>query len=292
MSWFSKNLYTWTTVFLLVGSLYVISCSRNKEKPLRADHRQPENIALKTDEEEVKYFFVGGEYDISIKNLSDYENNWYDEDNLVTIDPYDLEDWNIVDPEGNLVYAEDLFEVVNTEDGPMFKKTRDMTGYKLINEVYRLGRSHKLYCPKVDTDDKLEDLIFDDKLLVRLYDKNNKIISENKMRRAKSYDNFSYNFAPKIKPEGTTEVWLLGMLKLPPKSERDSLKYRVVRLDESGNPKPYLISDREPNEYYHWEESLESYSEYSTWNYHEKSGCYTKSYFPQINCPPDFLCSY
>ena len=69
----------------------------------------------------------------------------------------------------------------------------------------------------------------------------------------------------------------IGMLNLPQKNQREGLKYRVLRLEKNGKPKPYLYPEayKYPLKYYLIEEPLPPYSEYKNWRYAKKSCCYS-----------------
>ncbi len=238
------------------------------------------DIKKRASEEEIKYFFPGGRYEIYITYLTNYENM----DDY--IDPENIKDMNIVDLEGRLADREDIFERVETEDGQMFKRKTNIEGYKLIREAYWIGRSSTSYCTKVRPDILLKHLILDDNFVSRLYDKNDKVISEYQMRNSEIFP-IDYTYTPTtvrntIKPQGWTRAWLSGMLELPPKDQREGLTYRVVRLDSNRQPKLYFWNLKlgKPSQRYLWEEPLPPYSEYKNWDYYEdekNEGCYTKS---------------
>ena len=274
-------------LYLLIsalGGLCFFSCNENtspkefsKNDQLSISKDEPTRKAA---EEEINYFFIAGKYDINIEDLSSYED-LYDH-----IDPDNIKTMNIVDTEGNLVNREDIFEVIKTEDGPMFKRKVNIEGYKLIEENY-YGANSKSYCVKLQPDSVLENLIFDDNLFVKLYDKDNEIISESIIRNSyvlpvEKYLKDPSSVQHKIKPKGTTEAVLKGVLKLSPKGQREGLKYRIIRLDANGNPRPFLWSFGKPYDFHVWEEPIEPFSEYKNWDYFENEYniCYVKSYLP------------
>jgi len=88
----------------------------------------------------------------------------------------------------------------------------------------------------------------------------------------------------------SSDASLIGMLELPPKGQREGLKYRVVRLDSNGNPRPYLKRGVEkPYQYYLWEEPLPIYSEYENWGHVEGGDCYSYSAYPGNSLREDVL---
>ena len=284
MKLYSKNIFC--LLIFSFGSLYLLSCNKNVSPKQFTENTQlsiSEDVPIKkASEEEIKYFIPRGSYDINIEDLSSYEGG--DDD---YINPNEIKTMGIVDLKGNLVDKEDIFETVKTEDGLMLKRKINIEGYKLIGESYQPGAGSKSYCTKVHSNVLLKNLIFDDNLFVKLYDKNNKVISENIVRNSyvlpiEKYLKDPSSVQHKIKPKGRTEAVLAGVLKLPPKEQRVGLKYFIIRLDTNGKPKPFLWSLGKPYELHLWEESLEPYSEYKNWDYHENeySACYFKSYFP------------
>jgi len=269
-----KNMFHLFIFLQLWGSLHLLFYNRSAlGKNLNLPHREfahGEDTEKKATEEEIKYFFPGGSYSIYITNLTDYEGN----DDYIT--PEDIESMNIVNSKGNLVDAKDIFETVETENGLMFKRKKNIEGYKLIKESYKPGYTSQSYC--INATPQPENLILDNNFIVRLYDKNDRIISEYRLRDYTALD--SSTTRNKIKSQGSTEAnWLYGILELPPKDQKEGLKYRVVRLDSRGKPKLYLwdLNLGKPYQYYLWEESLPPYSEYKNWEYSEESGCYVKS---------------
>ena len=90
-------------------------------------------------------------------------------------------------------------------------------------------------------------------------------------------------YQKKIGDSGVYAPSLIGMLKLPKKSKRKGLKYRVLRLDENGNPKPYLYEGayKYSFQYYLYEDPLPPYSEYKYWNYSKETGCYSQALYPE-----------
>ena len=134
----------------------------------------------------------------------------------------------------------------------------------------------KQYCKKPRPVVLPEDLILDDNFVVRLYDKTGKVISEYKMRNYLAFEDYKKDpKAAQKKLTDSTDASLIGLLTLPPKSQTEGLRYRVVRLDKEGNPSPYLEEGVKTYKDYIWEEELPPYSEYKTWSYNKWTGCYT-----------------
>ena len=156
----------------------------------------------------------------------------------------------------------------------------------MIEEFYRPGVFKiKFYCKKIQPENIPEDLILDDNFIVRLYDKNDKVIDEYKMRNRANMETYKTNpeiYQKKIGRLGVSSASLIGMLKLPPKNQREGLKYHVLRLDEEGRPKPYFYQGayKYPLQYYLFEAPLPPYSEYKNWGYSEETDCYIPFYDP------------
>ena len=286
MKLYFKNILYFLIVAL--GGLSLFSCNKSVSPKEFSKNNQIillpsiEDVPIKkATEEEIKYFITAGRYEINIEDLSSYEDRY---DNY--IDPDEIKTMGIVDTKGNLVNREDIFDTVKTEDGLMFKRKINIEGYKAIKENY-YGADSKSYCAKTHSKLMLENLIFDDSLFAKLYDKNNKIISENIIRNSYVFPIEKYLKDPssvqhKIKPEGWTDTVLRGVLKLPPKGQREGLKYRIIRLDANGKPKSFLWRLGKPYNLHAWEEPIEPFSEYKNWDYFENeyNSCYVKSYLP------------
>ena len=290
-SLFSKNIIYLFIFFLVWSSLYFLSCKKDTIKRALPEH--PEHtedlgdMQNRAKEEEIKYFLPIGKYFISVEHLDieDYLPDGY------LISPKEIKEEDIiVDSKGEIVDVKSLLksaEKVVVDGAPMLKIKTDIEEYGVIEEGYHivggLSSSRKYYCTKKQAEALPEDLILDDNFVVRLYDKNDKVISEYKMRNEVSL--IDYKKDPlaaqnKLYYSGNTDAILIGMLELPPKGQREGLKYRVLQLDSKGKPKPYLYEGaKKPYQYYLWEEALVPYSEYKNWYYSEESGCYLYSQF-------------
>ncbi|MCZ0931592.1 MAG: hypothetical protein OXJ52_00340 [Oligoflexia bacterium] len=304
MSLFKKAL--WVFVLASGSFLCLLSCQRRstpyKIYYLDAEKRHIDysrvpkgDLKNRPKEEEIKYFFPTGSYSLDIDEL-DYEelpdisydrdyDDGYDYINRYTVE----EGWNIMDLKGNLLSELDMrnrFERVEVKDVVYYRTKTNIEGYQTINESYTLGAvkiTH--YCTKIKPIAVPEDLILDDNFIVRLYDKNDEIIDEYKMRNfvaVEDYKRDPVGSQNKITDSGT-DAWLIGMLKLPPRSKRKGLKYRVLRLDKNGNPKPHLYEGayKHPYQYYLYEDPLPPYSEYKYWYYNSSSGCYSRVLRPE-----------
>ena len=244
-------------------------------------------------EEEIKYFFPTGSYDLNINDLNYWElfDIDYDKD---YDDGYDYiysriieKGSNIMDLKGNILSALDIrnrFEMVEAEDVMYYRTRTNIEGYQTINESYTLGAvkvTH--YCTKKLPTAISEDLILDNNFIIRLYDKNDKIIDEHKMRNFVADEDYKKDPASYKITDSGTDAWLMGMLKLPSKGQREGLKYRVLRLDKNGKPKPYLYQGayKYPYQYYLHEAPLPPYSEYKYWYYNSSSGCYSEVLYPE-----------
>ena len=245
-------------------------------------------------EEEINYFFTTGSYRLSIKYLEthieyidDHVEDWdkypdYPKGFEGYIDPEDLERRNVVDKKGAIVDIRPFLKLVKTEYGPLFTgiKNINIEEYETIKEYYSIEATfyHKFYCKKKAPRAIPEDLIFDDNLVIRLYDKNDKIIDEYKMRNEVNIEDYKRDPISKQNKmsAGGGYARLIGMLKLPPKNKRKGLKYRVLRLDKEGKPLVYYRppEKNKPHQYYLHEETLPPYSEYKYWLY-GSVGCYT-----------------
>ena len=283
MSLFFKRVFY--LVLLFFSALVFISCEKNvtsKQASLKPG-KLAEETQRKATEEEIQYFLPGGRYYLSISRLysrfEDYINSeWYIREEDIG------KDIKVINREGNVVDLWSQLELVEIEGDPYFKTSVNIEGYKTIDESYGPSLEPTRFCTGTRPKVLPEKLILDDNFLARLYDKNGKVISEYKMRNdaVRPTDYSKYPLAPRntIKSHGFTEAWVFGMLKLPPKGQRKGLKYRIVRLDKNGNPRPYLYEGaKEPYQYYLREEVLPPYSEYKNWSYYEdeKTGvsCYT-----------------
>ena len=286
-SLFSKNIIYLFIFFLVWSSLYFLSCRRNTIK-----WELPEYIEVLGDmqnrakEEEIKYFFPIGWYILYMEELyiEDYLPDGY------LISPKEIKEEDIiVDSKEEIVDVKSLLESaekVVVDGAPMLKIKTDIEEYGAIEESYHIegvvSSSRKYYCTKKQAEALPEDLILDDNFVVRLYDKNDKVISEYKMRN--EVHPIDYKKDPlaaqnKLEYSVNTHANLIGMLELPPKGQREGLKYLVVRLDSKGKPKPYLYKGaKKPYQYYLWEEALVPYSEYKNWKYSKELGCYIYSH--------------
>ena len=278
------KIFLWLIVFG-AGSLLSLSSCENKSQKNKTPIANNKN--QKPTEEEIKYFFPTGHYDLDIEQLGyQEETEGY---NYIFTD--DLENKNIIDPKGNLLSLVDiknLFQISTIEgefaeeyEGELFYKTKiDPYKYYIIEEVYNLGFAEtKFFCKNQKPEALPKDLILDDNFIVRLYNKNNKVLDQHKMRNDSHFESYKEKpelYQKKITYEGVGIAHLIGMLKLPPKNKREGLKYRVLRLDKNGKAKPYLYPEayKYPLQYYLWEESLPPYSEYKNWDYDKESGCY------------------
>lgn len=243
---------------ILIKVTCLISCST----------RDKASTEIKPSEEKIKYVFPVGRYQIDIINLVDYKKSHEDADGY--IEPWKINKEKIVDANGNITNIMDIVTVVETQHmGTMFQFNRNIEGYKIVRKAYDVRNIDEFYCTKVQPETIPEDLIFDNSLIVRLYDKNNNVISENPMRKNIDFEDYKKNPQKyKIKPYGSTQdVFLIGMLELPPKEQRQGLKYRVVNL-----------SSREEES--HLEKELTPYSVYNRFNFFQESGCYSHSRNP------------
>ena len=253
-------------------------------------------------EEEIKYFLPTGSYDLRISALSSsssssssssvdaYETGYDRTESYSYVYPEDLEGQNVIDPKGNILSELDkkqLFEKV-VFYGDLFYKTKiDPNKYNIIDEWYTLGAVESMfYCKEVQLEVFPEDIILDDNFRVRLYDKNDEVIDEYKMRNTMHLETYKKNperYQKKITARGVSSASLIGVLKLPPKDQREGLKYRVLRLDKKGQPKPYLYegADKYPYQYYLREETLPPYLEYKYWRYSKETGCYSLVLYPE-----------
>ena len=246
-------------------------------------------------EEEIKYFFPTGYYRL-IRSSLDYrslssidKDKDYDDEYSYMFYPSVIEDGdNIIDAKGNILSVLDIrnrFEKVELFKDEFFYRTKtNLKGYKAIDEIYG-EQTFKYYCKEIQPEAVPEGLIFDDNFIIRLYTKDNKIIDEYKMRNEVNIEDY------KRDPKGyqnkmgddhyRASARLIGMLKLPPKNQREGLKYRVLRLDENGKPKPYLYQGayKYPYRYYMNEYNLPPYFEYKHWTYSSSSGCYAMAPF-------------
>lgn len=286
-----SNRFSLLNALFLTGACLLCLSACNKKKPavIEDQNLQETNNSNPATEEEIKYFFPTGHYDLRVLQMGATDEA--DGYNYVRLNY--VEDQNIIDPKGNLLSVLDVkrlfqkseFEGEFAEDyeGELFYKTKvDPYKYYRINERYSLGGARtKFYCTKAQPTTVPKDLIFDDNFVVRLYDKNNNILDEHKMRNNVNFEDYKRNPASKYnKMESSrASAWLIGMLKLPPKNKREGLKYRVLRLDKNGKPKPYLYEGayKYPLQYYLKEEPLLSYSEYKKWEYTKETGCYSRS---------------
>ncbi|MCZ0931591.1 MAG: hypothetical protein OXJ52_00335 [Oligoflexia bacterium] len=278
-------------VFILIGGsfLCLLSCQRSstpyKIYYLDAEKRHIDysrvpkgDLENRPKEEEIKYFFPTGSYRLDIDDLyyEELPDISYDkdyDDGYDYIDSSIIEkDWNIMDLKGNILSELDIknrFERVEVEDLGYYRTKTNLEGYQTIDEWYtRQAVEATFYCKKIKPIAVPEDLILDDNFIIRLYDKKGKVIDENKMRNEVAVEDYKRDpagYQNKITDSGT-DAWLIGMLKLPPKSQRESLKYRVLRLDKNGKPKPYLYEGayKYPYQYYLYEAPLPPYSEINT----------------------------
>ena len=289
-----KKLSFWIAVSLIGGCFtYLISCETSPSHTSWSKTFKGE-LKNRAKEEEINYFFTTGSYHISIRSLErhieyidDHVEDWdkypdYPKGFEGYIDPEDLETKNVVDTEGNIVDIRSLLKLVATEYGPMFTGVKNINTeeYKIIDEYYSMRATfyYKFYCKKKELSVLPEDLIFDDNLVIRLYDKNDKIIDEYKMRNEVNFEDYKRDPVSKYNKVGSWgggKARLIGMLKLPPKNKRKGLKYRVLRLDKQGKPLTYYRSplENKPHQYYIFEKTLPSYSEYKYWDY-GSGGCY------------------
>ena len=285
-------------ILFLCGSFYLSSCINFDPETGLYSHGKSTDTSKEIPEEEIQYFFPAGGYYIekydlysatsdeeivlSISSSKEFEElDWYmDWDRIKYKTIVDQKD-NIIDKTGFL----STLEKVMIDGSVMFKiegkeKKALVDSYDFMEEGYDNERestfAFKLFCTKPQPEALPEDLIFDDNFVVKLYDKNNKVISEYKMRNRINYEDYKRDpKAAQNKLGYSSNASLIGMLKLPPKGQREGLKYRVVRLDANGNPRPYLKRGVEkPYQHYLWEEPLPLYSEYKNWDYSEESGCY------------------
>ena len=128
-----------------------------------------------------------------------------------------------------------LFQKTKIEDDPyyegdlLYKTKIDPYKYYTVEEGYSLGFAEaQFYCK--ESKNWLEELILDDDFIIRLYDKNGKAIDEYKMRNRVALEDYQRDpkaYENKLKEYGSTDAWLMGMLKLPPKNKRTGLKYRA-----------------------------------------------------------------
>lgn len=289
-----KKTSFFVAIFLMAGFfLCFLSCQTKPDSIQKAVKDQKLAFPKKTNkplEEEIKYFFPKGTYRLSTFNLS-----YHDEmDGYTYIDTEEIEyEWNIVDLKGKVLNALDIrnhFEKVELDDDSYYRTKFDIEEYRAVKEGYSLRGSTAYYCTKVMPEVLPEDLIFYDNLIARLYDKNGKIIDEYKMRNRVNYGDYKKNperYRNKMGDFRGRAPYLMSMLKLPPKNEREGLKYRVLRLDKKGKPRPYLYEGAykyPPLQYYLYEELLPPYSEYSkNWRYSEKMGCYIEGISPNYD---------
>ena len=234
-------------------------------------------------EEEIQYFFPTGRYQVNIDSLSYYDSYDWMEDGYSYIYAPSIDGKIFIDLKENVLSALDIrsmLEKVELDNDPYYRiKTNNInsiTKYRTIDEWY--GKQIRTQYCKTKRDIP-EGLIFDDNFIARLYDKNNKMLDEYKMRNvvnSKDYKRDPIKYQNKLGDSSSASAWLIGMLKLPPKSQREGLKYRVLRLNENGKPKPYLYEEayKYPYQYYLLEETLPPYSEYKYWKYVSSSGCY------------------
>ena len=243
-------------------------------------------------EEEIKYFFPKGYYrldrdSLDYWNLSevDSDKDYDDEYSYLVSNRHLIEDGtNIIDAKGNILSVLDIrnmFEKVELfEDEELYRTKTNLKGYQAVDEIYGEQRGDSTYyCKEIRPEAVPEDLIFDDNLRIRLYTKDNKIIDEYKMRNEVNIEDYKRDpkrYQNKMPAYSNASAWLIGMLKLPPKDQREGLKYRVLRLDENGKPKPYLYqwAYKYPFRYYMNEYNLPPYFEYKHWTYLSSSGCY------------------
>ena len=289
MSLFFKRVFYLELLFF--SALVFISCEKNvtsKQASLKPG-KLVEETQRKATEEEIQYFLPGGRYALNIEGLSidDYINSeWYIREEDIN------KDMKVINREGNVVDLWSQLELVELDDDPYFKTSVNIEGYKTIDESYGPSLEPTRFCTGISPEVLPEKLIVDDNFLARLYDKNGKVISEYKIKRLrgrmwirgtremedmKGVGGISF-FARDY--YGYTNIWMRGILKLPPKGQREGLKYRILWLDKNGNPRPYLYEGaKEPYQYYLREEVLPPYSEYKNWSYYEdeKTGvsCYT-----------------
>ena len=199
-------------IFCLIGGFCLVSCEGNTEK-IQANSKI-EGIEEGPKEEEIKYFHIVGRYDLSISplhldrnlwNLYDFGDredleepyrHWTKEDleSYVYIDNF-LEDagfgsyYHYINLQGEPIDVRGLVDqsdFVKHKDGEVFFKLKgNPKNYGTIREYYAIKHgisSLKYYCKEPISEALPEELILYDKLLVRLYDKDNQIISENKIR--------------------------------------------------------------------------------------------------------------
>ena len=304
-------------IFCLISGLCLISCDGDTEK-VQANSRTEgtiEKVKERPKEEEIQYFHVVGRYYLSIKPLHSHHNlrklsdvdiedygmsyqDWTDEDleSYIRIDNF-LGDagfgsyYHYINLQGepidirNLVDQSDFVRLPDNEGADIFFKIKkDLRNYGMIDEYYAIKKgfsSLKYYCKEPIPSALPEELILHDRLLVKLYDKNHRIISENKIRDRTPPDNIN-DFKPyqmKVSDfKGVGETQVIGTLELPLKGEREGLKYRLVRLKPDGQPSLYFDTDVEtPHQNYIREELLPPYSEYKNWEYYEEIGCYAYS---------------
>ena len=289
-----KKLSFLIAVSFIMASLTSLSSCRNRHLYKDWSKTFKGELKNRAKEKDINYFFVTGFYDISTQSLEmyvdyidDHVEDWdkypdYPKGFEAYIDPEDLETNNVVDIKGNIVDIRPFLKLVPTEDGYMYTNIKNihLDNYNVIKEHYGLfrGESSGFYCKEPQSEILSEDLIFDDNLVIRLYDKNNQIIDESKMRNRVYYIE-KYKKDPKSQKkkmsDGVGQAHLIGMLKLPPKHKRKGLKYRVLRLDKEGKPLIYYRSPEEnkPPQYYLFEKKLPAYSDYKYWFYTTK-GCY------------------
>ncbi|MCZ0932154.1 MAG: hypothetical protein OXJ52_03265 [Oligoflexia bacterium] len=147
-----------------------------------------------------------------------------------------------MDLKGNILSELDVrnrFKKVEVEGDLYYRTKTNMEGYQTIDESYT-SKAIKVtfYCKKILPTAVSEELILDDNFIIRLYDKKGKVIDERKMRNFVAVEDYRKDpVSYKITDSGTDAWSLIGMLKLPPKSRREGLKYRVLRLDEKWETK-------------------------------------------------------
>lgn len=262
MTLYSKNAIFLLFIFLM-GNSYFVSCNKKEGKTV-----EEQDINKKPSEEEIKYLIPIGRYQIYVTDLIDYKRKYEIVDGY--IEPWVVTSVKILDAKGNIADVKNLVDIVETADmGTMFKFNGNIEGYKVISEHYDIRNVDEFYCTKIIPETIPEDLIFDNNFMIRLYDENDEVISEYVMRNNVNFEKYKKN--PKryiTKSNGSTQdVFLIGVLKLPPKEQRENLKYRVVRLHPNGKT-------------YYRERKLAPYSLYKGFNFYQGSGCYSLSRDP------------
>ncbi len=296
--------------FLLSTCLGFTSCNEKNLGTIHqssgSENNQEDISEEKPNEEDIKYFFIRMDYEISMWDID--TDDYYDSDSGWVYVPQDIEEeFNIVDSKRNVVDIMKMLKLVkilcdDEEDECMEEPAEHgecenhykyghecyyKTNTNIIEEHKQIAEDYTSKYKKYCTDfpkNEIEAPIFNDNIRIRLYDRNDKIIAESKVKgdvsAPKTYDGRTY---------------LTGILKLPPKEQREGLKYRIVHLDENGNPKPYLFQGvKKPFIYYFLEGDIESYSRIQKyWNYvknEESNECYHKPRRKSCNLLPSTRC--